>query len=257
MKKLLIFGLVTLLLFGSSAAFSWYLNERKSLMVKPQAAQTTIPSTAPERKAGQMLPAADEAPALGGQRSMARPSYSAGAEEAIQLATSLRERLSAVREKEGQLAQRQKSLELIYEDIAGERNAIDELRNQLSDELKAVEARLDSVEKRAADSEQQRNDASTKLTQMKKELTQLEGVEQTNIKKMAEMYDSMDPESAARILEQLANSAKMDTAVKLLGEMKERQAAKVLAALPPDSGLAPQLLEKLKGFRKSTSDAGK
>ena len=60
-------------------------------------------------------------------------------------------------------------------------------------------------------------------------MTELEGDEKDNIKKMAGMYDSMPPEGAAKILQEMSDSGSMDTAVKLLAMMKERQAAKVLA----------------------------
>src|SRR5262249_16153755 len=156
---------------------------------------------------------------------------------------NLRERLGAVREKEAQLDARQQRLELVYQDIKSERSALDELRKQVSDELKAVEDKMTVVERKRVESEQKIQDKSAEIAALEKKRVELGNTEQTNIKRMAEMYDNMDAESAARILQQLADSAKLDTAVKVLGLMKERQAAKVLAAMPPDSGLAAQLLE--------------
>jgi flagellar motility protein MotE (MotC chaperone) len=138
---------------------------------------------------------------------------------------------------------------LIYQDIRGERGAIDELRKQVSDELKAVDDKMAVVERRLTESEQKRQETAGRLTEMQKNLIEIEGIEQTNVKKMAEMYDSMDPESAAKILRQMADNKNIETAVKLLGQMKERQAAKVLAAIP-DAGLAAQLLDRLKGMKR-------
>ena len=71
-------------------------------------------------------------------------------------------------------------------------------------------------------------------------------------KELARVYNVFNPEqlaSGASILQSLADTGKMDTAVKLLGLMQERQAAKVLAELN-DTKLAAQLLEKLKTLRK-------
>jgi flagellar motility protein MotE (MotC chaperone) len=257
MKKLLAIGLVTFLLFGASAGVSWYLKEHNPLNVSAQPAQDAASQSSDHRFVLPIQGDDSNQPGGSGQRSVARPSYSAGAEEAVQLATSLRERLASVREKENQLALRQKNLELVYEDISGERSAIDDLRKQVGEELVALEEKMVGVEKRYSETVQQRDETSSRLAQMKKDVTQLEGVEQVNFTKMANTCDSMEPESAARILEQLANSAKMDTAVKLLAQMKERQAAKVLAALPADSGLAAQLLDKLRSYRKPAASAKK
>jgi flagellar motility protein MotE (MotC chaperone) len=250
MKKLIAVGVLGLLLFGGSAALSWYMGgtatPEKADSTKAVAARTGTAAARGGKARSKATPSTDSLT----ERTVVRPPYTVGADEAVRLAASLRERLSVVREKETQLETRQQQLELVYEDIRGERGAIDGLRKQLGDELKAIETKMTAAE-------HVQTDSVHKVNELQKNLVELEGVEQTNIKKMADMYDSMDPESAAKILEQLANTAKMDTAVKLLAQMKERQAAKVLAALPAESGLAAQLLEKLKGFKRSTVSAQK
>src|SRR5205085_12626117 len=84
-----------------------------------------------------------------------KPAFTPGADEAAQLAANLRERLAAVKESEGQVAGRQKQFDLIFKDIRGERAAIDELRKQVNEELKAVEAQLGKLEQRFVELEQQ------------------------------------------------------------------------------------------------------
>ena len=83
---------------------------------------------------------------------------------------------------------------------------------------------------------------------------QMQKDEQENLKKMSLMYNSMPAESAAKIMKSLADTGKMDTAVKVLGMMQEKQAAKVLAELG-DATLAVQLLERLKGLRRPATPA--
>jgi flagellar motility protein MotE (MotC chaperone) len=251
-KKLLIAGLVMVALFGISAAASWYLRERADATKGSQAGSETQATAKLDRKFLQTTPSDEAIPASSpADRSGARPSYTAGAEEAVQLATSLRERLAAVRDKENQLAVRQKHLDLVYEDITGERGAIDDLRKQLADEMKALEDRTAVIDKRATEFEQQHKEVEGRVAQMKKDLTEMETAEQQNFGKMGNIYDSMEPDRAASILLQMANGAKMDVAVKILASMKERQAASVLAALPADSGLAAQLLDKLRTYKKA------
>jgi flagellar motility protein MotE (MotC chaperone) len=238
-------------LFGISAAASWYLRERGDASKSPQADGEGKAAAKLDRKLLQTTSSDEPVPSNNAaDRSGTRPSYTAGAEEAVQLATSLRERLAAVREKENQLAVRQKHLDLIYEDITGERSAIDDLRKQLGDELKALEDRTTALDKRSTEFEQQHKEVEGRVTQMKKDLTEMETSEQQNFGKMGNIYDSMEPDRAASILLQMANGARMDLAVKILASMKERQAASVLAALPADSGLAAQLLDKLRTYKK-------
>src|SRR5262249_17939596 len=141
-------------------------------------------------------------------------------------ASSLRDRLGTVREKEKKLADRERQLELIAKDIRGERTAIDELRKQVGEELKAVTEKMSAVERRQDEVRQQRQDMSKHVDEMQKRLLELEGVEKKNFDKMATMYDSMEPAAAAKIMQHLADSGKIETAVKLLGQMKERNAAK-------------------------------
>ncbi len=256
MKKIILLGLAALLLFGLSASVSWVLRNSKTPPANSGAREELPPLKFPDRTdrdpAAQKKPSGPSSPLP----SAARPPFTAGTDEAVQLAASLRERLTAVREKEAQQSARLKQLELIYLDISGERGAVDELRQQVKDELRAVDEKMAAVEKKVSAAEQNRQSNTRREADLQKNLLELEGVEQKNIKRMAEIYNSMEPESAARILEKLATK-ELDTAVKIVGEMKERQAAKLLAALPPDSGLAAQLLEKLKGFKRPSAPVNK
>lgn len=90
----------------------------------------------------------------------------------------------------------------------------------------------------------------TKIAEIQKKQADLDAIERKNIDKMAAMYDTMAPESAAKIVQQMADSGKLDTAVKILAQMKDRQAARVLAELT-DVTLAAQLLDKLRLFKRT------
>lgn len=263
MKKSLGFGILTILLFAVSASVSWFLQGPKIPSGDLTPTRKTSPPKITERPSRpQTTPEAQaQPPGEPPPRSVARPPYTPGTDDAVQLAASLRERLAAVREKEDKLAAQQKNLELVYQDIRGERGAIDELRKQVTEELKAVQGKMSDVERERAKAEEKRQETDQKVSEMQKNLFELEGVERDNIRKMAETFDSMAPESAAKILQSLADTARMDTAVKVLGQMKERQAAKVLAELstttPDGAALAAQLLEKLKGFKRPSSGTKK
>jgi flagellar motility protein MotE (MotC chaperone) len=249
MKNAVVLIFTGVVLFGVSAAASWFLHGH-NLAGEAKPGQEGTTEEAPEtlgkrsRSTEMVSVAADTS-----QRVAVRPPYSPGAEEAVQLANTLRDRLAATKEREAQLSARQKNLELIYQDIRGERAAVDELRKQVGEELKAVKDQAAAVERRHTEMEEQRQKMSGRVKELEEHLIKIEELENGNVQKMAEMINTMAPESAAKILQQLADTSKMDTAVKLLGLMKERQAAKVLAEVP-DPALAAQFLEKLKDLKR-------
>jgi len=241
MKNVLVFGLVGTLLFAKSASISLYLN-RKGDGESPAKEAKGKEGT----KAGK---AHDEGVSAEDTRPVIRTSVTPETENVAVLAKSLEERRRALKEREEVLAGRQKQLELVYQDIRSERADLDELRKKIAEEMKEVNKKLSSVEGRFGELEQQRNAVNKNVTELEKRQTELEGSERKNINRMADTFNSMQADQAARILQQMADSGRMDTAVKLLGEMKERQAAKVLAEFS-DTSLAAQLLDKLRGLKR-------
>jgi flagellar motility protein MotE (MotC chaperone) len=252
MKKFMMLGMTALVLFSLSAGASWFLQKaRLAAATEPTMADSTERAAerqTPRHHSWDMEEDRDAFMPTESHGNM-RPPYTPAANEAVQLANSLRTRLAAVREREALLLGRQKQLELVFNDIKSERASIDEMRKQVAEEMKAVERQLLNLEKKRAELDDKQQEVNTHVKEMEKNVVQLDGMEQGNLKKIADMYDSMAPESAGKILKQLAESGKMDTAVKLLGLMKERQAAKVLADLE-DPALAAQLLEKMKDVKR-------
>jgi flagellar motility protein MotE (MotC chaperone) len=250
MKRFLLYGLTGTMLFAASATVSLWMQQ-----------QQVHPKTADGEKNEHASKSADKEPAGKGKhetakadsaeelRPVVRPSGPPSPEDTVRLANSLRDRMKAVREKEEQVNARQKQLEMIYQDIRTERNVLDELRKQVGDEMKALNDRSASVERKVGELDTQRQAATKTLADIQKRQMDIDGSERKNIDKMASMYDSMAPEAAARILQQLADNGKLDTAVKLLSQMKERQAAKVLAEFG-DASLAAQLLEKMRSIKR-------
>lgn len=250
MKKLLLVGVTSLVLFGISASASYFWQQKSKTEHPPAAEEKTESAHKETARRGPLVEPspvpshADIAP-----RAAVRPSYNPGTEELARMTGELRSRLAAVREREEQLAARKKQIELIQEDIRGERTALDELRTQVKNEMEALNEAIQGVEKQRSSLDEERQKITKNTQEMESRVLQLQKEEQDNLKKMSGMYNSMSPENAAKILQSLADTGKMDTAVKVLGLMQDRQAAKVLAELS-DAGLAAQLIEKLKGLRR-------
>jgi flagellar motility protein MotE (MotC chaperone) len=259
MNKLLVVGVTSLFLFILSAAASYFWQQKLKSGATSETsskAENSHKDTAKRVSASPSLSSAsheDNAP-----RPAVRPTYNPGTEEIARMTNELRSRLASAREREEQLAARKKLIELIQDDIRGERTALDELRTQIKNEMEALNDAIDGVEKQRGSLEEERQKISKNTQEMEARIMQLQKEEQDNLKKMSGMYNSMSPESAAKILQNLADTGKMDTAVKVLGQMQERQAAKVLAELT-DAGLAAQLVEKLKSVRRTpaNTDASK
>jgi flagellar motility protein MotE (MotC chaperone) len=259
MKKLLVVGVTSLILFVLSAAASYFWQQKLKGVAAPEThskAEVSHKDAAKHASAPAALSNANHDESA--PRPAVRPAYNAGTEEIARMTSELRTRLASAREREEQLAARKKLIELIQDDIRGERTALDELRTQIKNEMEALNEAIDGVEKQRGSLEEERQKVSKNTQEMESRIMQLQKEEQDNLKKMSGMYNSMSPESAAKILQNLADTGKMDTAVKVLGQMQERQAARVLAELT-DAGLAAQLVEKLKSLRRvpANSDSNK
>jgi flagellar motility protein MotE (MotC chaperone) len=248
MKKLLGIGVTSLILFGLSASGSYFWQQKQ----KSGHAAETAEREPTHKEASKHVAASAplSTPSHGDSpRAAVRPAYNAGTEEIARMTSELRTRLAAVHEREEQLIARKKQVELIQEDIRGERTALDDLRTQARNELEALNDAIQGVEKQRSNLDDERQKITKSTQDMEGRVVQLQKEEQDNLKKMSGMYNSMSPENAAKILQNLADTGKMDTAVKVLGLMQDRQAAKVLAQIT-DAGLAAQFIEKLKGLRR-------
>lgn len=250
MKRMLVVLGVAIVLFSASAAASFYLGRHESHHGAEEAKEVKeakgdkghkgVPSFAKGTVA-----ASDIGPA----RPLAKANNSSTPENVAILAANLRQQTESLRLKEQSLTTRQKHLEVIYQDMRNERKALDQMREEIASELKGLTDALDKLERKAGDLNKQKQKISEQAKEIKQSIFEMEGVEQKRVKQMATMYDSMDPETAGEILQQMADSGKLDMAVKILSTMQERQAARVLAQMS-DRGTVVQMLDKLKGLKR-------
>jgi flagellar motility protein MotE (MotC chaperone) len=249
MKKLLIVGLTSVLLFGLSGTASWYFQHQKQLEQQQAEHHEAAPHKAASTPPKPNHPPSDEGHPVGeSSRVAARPVYTAKTDEFEKLNSEMRTRMTEVRETERQLASRKQQLDLIQHDIRGERTAIDELRTQVKKELEAVQAALADLDRRKAAMKADQGKLSKASQDLKGQETKIEKDDLDNLKKMAPIYNSMSPENVAKILKQYSDTGKIDIAAKVLLMMQGKQGSKVLDELK-DPVLAAQLLEKVKGLR--------
>ncbi len=242
MKRLLLFTLTALVMFGLSAFVSWKLYPSKP---PAEASAEEEPKVADRGGPSGRGSASRPASSL----NLVRPAPTPATEEVTQLAASLRKRLAAVHEKEAQQATRQRILDLVQQDIRTERAALEELRKQAAAELKKAEEILTKVERKTPSPpshEEDPPDATVEKLPVPREVK--EEVKEEKVEdysKAADLFRSLPPPNAAEMLEDLAKAGKLDTAVKLLAAIPARQAARVLSEVTAP-GLAEKLLERQK-----------
>jgi flagellar motility protein MotE (MotC chaperone) len=173
-------------------------------------------------------------------RPVFRPKTNAATEEAGQLSAQLREQQAAVKDRENRLDRRQSQIDLVLQDIRAERATVDKVRKQVAEELRLLVEKITELEQK------QTAVKATKPAEVDP------ADERKNLDRMAQMYESMPAENAARILQQMADMGKLDTAVRILSQMKERQAAKVLAEIS-DPALAAQMLDRMRGVKRGAT----
>jgi flagellar motility protein MotE (MotC chaperone) len=241
---------VAVVIFGLSAAGSWYLQHSLEQEETGKGHDSPGPTakSAPAAKAGGRGMHVEKVSLAPASRTPPSPE----AEQVAQLAAGLQKQAESLRVREAQVAQRQKNLELVVADIRNEQKKIDELRKQLSEELKAVGGKMEAVERRASETRAQGEKLTEQAKDLKRSLLDVSEAEKRRVKQMATMYDAMDAEAAAQTFQQMVDVGKLDMAVKILAHMRERQAARVLAQLP-DNAVAVQLLDRRKGLKAATA----
>lgn len=203
----------------------------------------------------------------------ARPPYVEGVDETSQLVIALNQRLRVTQEKEQKLDERQEALKLIFADVRAEQAAINKLRQQVSDEFqKSSQSAQDALKSTQAERDLLREElknlktvpapsdapgsdpqsptspdaAAPNSSSKKSESTKTE-TDPATLKRLGAIYDSMPADVVAEVLLQLTKQGRDSVVVEILQSMKDRQAAKVLAAIgADDAAKAATLTEQLK-----------
>jgi flagellar motility protein MotE (MotC chaperone) len=248
MKKLLTLGAVAVVMFGLSAGTSYYLNRAQTKHDKggsTEPASKGPKSSKPGASTSEFSSTSSLSPA-------ARPQFDPKAEEIVRIQTHLKDSQNRLDAEEKRLANRKKLMELIYDDMRKERTAVDQKRKELNELLKSVDERVTELEGKNQEMREKLRKYEELVKIQQKTLTSIEGVESERVKQMASMYDSMDPEKAGYILMQMTDTGNLETAVKILSAMKERQAARVLEAIP-DQNVVIQIMDKLKTLKRPSA----
>lgn len=155
----------------------------------------------------------------------------------------LQRSLHAVRQRERALETRQAALDLAFEEIRNEQASVERLRQQVTTEIAA----LRNASRRVAERDTLNSEARPILTSSSRST-------QDRASAQLQLNDAQSIQDAAHLIGRLAKDGSLQSAVLLLRKMKERDAAKVLAALDKtDSRTASDLGEELLASRSNTT----
>lgn len=223
MKFLVQIGLVAVTLFSVSAALSVWLYQSKQ--PTEDAAKADEKTPPPKGKGKEPDRTEAKEPPEGKSPKSADPVTAPGLDPTA---------LATLRDREARLERRAAQLEIVVGDLRAERESLDALMRQATEELKAAAARTAE----AAVSPKTTADAA-------KAKSEAEAAEAKHIATMVRLYEAMAPETAAPILRQMTDGGKLDTVARVLAQMKERQAARILGEFG-DTSLAAQLLGRMR-----------
>src|SRR5262245_39126604 len=128
MKKLFTMLLVAGVLFSLSAGVSWFLQPPPKTPDPDESADQALKPGKGNKPAAQP---GDAMPSIGTLRPALRAPQNPDTESVVQMANSLRNQMDAVRNREQQLSARQRSLDLIFQDMRKDRDDMLELQKKI------------------------------------------------------------------------------------------------------------------------------
>ena len=232
-------------MFGVSAAGSWWMASRQST---PPAAEADAAGVPPAPGVAASSDPAQGPPPTGELPVPVRPKV-ISPEELLRNAMSLRNREEALRQQEVEAEKRRARLELVQADIQGEQTEMKGLAAQVKTQIDAANALIARVAEDRARLEQERQASEVQLKAFEDAQTKMDAVETQNIKRMSTWIQGMDPTASAVFLRELINDGKMDIAVQILSNFEERQASKVLSEID-DPALMIELADKFRLLKR-------
>jgi flagellar motility protein MotE (MotC chaperone) len=137
-------------------------------------------------------------------------------------------------------------MDILHDNIKKEQKKLEITRKEIQAELVLVQEKLDQLEKRTADSEKDRRAVDVQKKDLERSVLEMDSQEWINLKQQIKTIEKMDPEAASMVLVQMVDSGKLDTAVKILSQMRDRQAAAIFAEIAKqDTKLPAQLFERM------------
>jgi len=263
MKKMLMLGLYGTLILGISAGGTWFLRNNDIAKIE-SANEPTDPLT---QSTAALASPVDVTRPLSNEAEndlpvAVRPGEMS-VEEIVRYGLGLKAREAVIRQREESLQRTEAQHRLVLADIDGEQQEIKGLVAQARDQRIASEQLLAQAQQERIKSEDVRKQLDE---QKQKQEVEREKAARTpastgsaddtevdleaNVKKLSAVVAGLSPEVSAGMMREFANDGKIDLAVKILAELEDRDASKILDAMD-DGQLVNELVEKFLLERES------
>lgn len=277
MSKMIKLLSVAVILFSVAASGSWYLQsqmqkkadddhgETKSVKANSESSShggghAAAPAPTPAASHGDhgAKPAVTAKPHAepDGPRPLPRPMTTMETDRITQMAAALQLEKAGLKKREDLLQSREKSMELIHQEVVKEHKKLDSLRKEIHEEYKAVEERLAMAEKRILDSTDLRQKVEVEKEKLKDDLVLIGNVEAKSSKQLAAICEKMEPEAAAQAIAQMVDTGKLDVAAQILVHMSNRSAAALLTELSKvDPDITVRMVDRMRHVKTSTASS--
>jgi len=158
----------------------------------------------------------------------------------------------------GEISLKQRELDELVREVRSKLAACAQREQRLEERERRIQMAQELLKKDAQELENLRLQLVAPLTQAREAQAELKKLrvtvgqqEKANLKKIAQIYEKMEPTEAARILEGMVTNKLEDDAVKLLHFMSDRAAARLLGALTEKS-IGARLTEKMKRVQEES-----
>ena len=233
---------IAVILFSLAASASWYLQYQKS--AEPEEPQKT---GAKNVKAPTKGSSTDSPPAT---TPLVRPPIGGDGDRLAQFSSSLQQQQELLKARENHLATREKQMDLIHVEIKKEQQKLDGVRKEIQAEFLLVQEKLELLEKKSAEMDSKRLQITRASEELDGKVTEIGGIEMANAKKLANIYEKMEPDLGAQGIGEMIDKGKLDMAVIILSNMSERQAAGLLGEVSKqDPGVAVQLIDRMRYYK--------
>lgn len=249
--KMVIIGVVGLVIFGASAAGSWFV-KTQVLAPPPEEAETEITDITGDPTETDPSEDGDKARLM----AVAVRADPMTPEGLVRIGMQLDEREKKLLEKEDEFQKRQVQQNLVLTDVKTEQDAISGLQTKLDKDLTVAENMIAELNTLRDELKAQEAETLAAKEALKAAQSETDGGYKTKDKKIAGVLQSMASEKAGAFLEGLVNDGQIDFAAQLLSNLDDRQAAKILDTIK-DMKIVNELIMRYREIKDAKPPAGK
>ena len=225
--KMVIVGIVGLVIFGASAAGSWYVKTQVLAEPVVEEEPEIIDIMSDPEETQEMEKDADS-------RLMPVPVRDdpMTVEELVRFSMRLKAQRKELTQKEDEFQKRQVQQQLVLTDVKTEQNAITGLQTKLDKDLAVAESIISELNQLRADLKAQEDKVKMAEQDLEAKRIEVDGGFESKDKRISSLMQGMSPEKAAASLQEFVDNGELDFAAQLLQHFDDRQAAKILDSIP-------------------------